>query len=249
MPAPDFTTIAFMTFENQLGMLDHYSDQIRNLREAANTPLPDDDESAVIPTSIATPVVVSTAWIVGRIEEILAGNPEAVKLLKTHHTAFGKIPVNQICGTCFSFVTELHHKKAAQAALLDAIVSGQIGEYVGKCVYRRKLVGLPGSLGALDHFLAFYPEKLRKVSRAICDKNKPRKAAPVAAPATPPPVKVICEKRLERIQKSLASLMALKAYFRDERVRVVVAGTLRKRTPRPPNAPSGSPRPRKGPLA
>jgi hypothetical protein len=47
MPVPDFTTIVAMPLEDQLSMLDHYSDQIRNLRDAINTPLPDDDESAV----------------------------------------------------------------------------------------------------------------------------------------------------------------------------------------------------------
>lgn len=189
----------------------------------------------------ATPVleVGSNAWIVARIEEILAGNPEAVKVLKNHHTVFAKIHTKEICGTCFSSIININDKKKAQAGLLQAIVSGNIREYVEKSEHRRKLVGLPGSLGALDHFLAFYPEKLRKVSGAIwCEKNKPRKAAaaPIATPATPPPVKVICKKRFERIQKSLASLMALKAYFPDKRVRVIFAGniSLRKRTPRPP---------------
>lgn len=179
----------------------------------------------VVPVSIATPVVGSNAWIVARIEEILAKNPDLVTMLKKHHAVFAKIPNNEICGTCFSSISNINEKKKAQAYMLKAIVSGQIREYVEKCEHRLKLVGLPGNFGALDYFIAFYPEKLQKVSGAIWHQkhhtDTARTTAHAAARTTAP---------------ATARTTARAAPADEASIRVIAYGPVRfeQRTPRPP---------------
>lgn len=76
LPVPDFTTMGDMPLADQITMLDAYGDSLRNLRDAANTPLPDDDDESAVEAVIPSDGMPSAKEIVRLILSLIGQNKD-----------------------------------------------------------------------------------------------------------------------------------------------------------------------------
>ncbi len=186
------------------------------LRDAMQTPLPDDEVDATKLTASA-PVsapAVTLGFIVKRMKEIM-DHENYARLVAEIRSGKVSFQQNSVAMTIFPSLRDANAQKKAQIALFKAIKSGNLHAYVEGLVpsgLHLTLVSLTGHTGcALSRLL----DRVGKLA-----KSAPKPAsAPVSVPTPSGP---------------------------QTSVKVLVNGDLEaSRNPRPPNAPTGTPRPRK----